>query len=46
MNKKDIEALRNVLRHIATSDRALQHEVLRLDALLADMQKLKPKETK
>lgn len=44
MNKKDIQALRKVLRHIATSDPALQKEILRLDALLET--ELKPKDTK
>ena len=46
MNKKDIQQLRAVLRYIATSDPVLQQEVLRLDALLADMLKPKPKENK
>lgn len=44
MNKKDIQALRKVLRHVATADPALQKEILRLDALLEA--ELKPKETK
>jgi hypothetical protein len=46
MTKKDIQQLRAVLRYISTSDPSIQKEVLRLDALLADMQKPKPKETK
>jgi len=46
MNKKDIQQLRAVLRYIATADPVLQQEVLRLDAVLAEMQKPKPKETK
>lgn len=34
ITKKDIQALRRVLRHVATSNVDIQHEVLRLDALL------------
>jgi hypothetical protein len=44
MTKKDIQAIRRVLRHIATSDPALQQEILRIDAILEA--ELKPKETK
>lgn len=46
MNKKDMQQLRKVLRYISTSDPAIQQEALRLDAILADMLKPKPKETK
>jgi hypothetical protein len=34
MNKKDIQAIRKALRHVATSDPQLQKEILRIDALL------------
>jgi len=44
MKKADLNALRNVLRYIATSDPEIQNEVLRLDALLAAQ--LQPKEKK
>jgi hypothetical protein len=44
MTKKDIQAIRKVLRHIATSDPALQQEILRIDAILEA--ELKPKDTK
>jgi hypothetical protein len=44
MTKKDIQAIRRVLRHIATSDPALQQEILRIDAILEA--ELKPKDTK
>lgn len=46
MNKKDIASMRNVLRYIATSDRDIREEVLRLDALLEKLQQTKPKEGK
>jgi len=44
MTKKDIQAIRRVLRHIATSDPALQQEILRIDAILEA--ELKPKDSK
>jgi len=44
MTKKDIQAIRKVLRHIATSDPALQQEILRIDAILEA--ELKPKDSK
>jgi len=44
MTKKDIQAIRKVLRHIATSDPALQREILRIDAILEA--ELKPKDIK
>ncbi len=44
MTKKDIQAIRKVLRHIATSDPALQQEILRIDAILEA--ELKAKDTK
>jgi len=44
MKKADLNALRNVLRYISTSDPEIQNEVLRLDALLAAQ--LQPKEKK
>jgi hypothetical protein len=46
MKQKDIAALRNVLRFIATSDRDIREEVLRLDAMLEKLQQTKPKEGK
>lgn len=44
MKKTDLQALRNVLRYIATADPTIQNEVLRLDALLAAQ--LQPKKEK
>ncbi len=44
MNKKDIQSLRRILRHIPTADPALQKEILRLDAILETMLKPKTKE--
>jgi hypothetical protein len=44
MTKKDIQAIRKVLRHIATSDPALQQEILRIDSILEA--ELKPKDSK
>jgi hypothetical protein len=35
MTTHDLHVLRRVLRHVATSDPALQAEVLRLDGILA-----------
>lgn len=46
MKQKDIASIRNVLRYIATSDRNVRDEVLRLDALLEKLQQPKPKEGK
>ena len=34
INKKDLAALRRVLRHVSTSDTHVQNEAIRLDALL------------
>lgn len=34
MNKRDLQALRRVIRHVSTSDTTIQAEVLRLDAVL------------
>ena len=44
MNKKDIQLIRKVLRHVTTSDPALQQEILRIDAILEA--ELKPKDSK
>lgn len=34
ITKKDATAIRRIIRHITTSDPAIQKEVLRIDALL------------
>lgn len=34
ITKRDLQALRRVIRHVATSDPEIQAEVLRLDAVL------------
>lgn len=34
LSKKDLQALRRVIRYVSTSDPAIQQEVLRLDAVL------------
>jgi len=44
MKKADIQALREVLRHIATSRQDIQQEVLRLDDMLGRMLNPKNKE--
>lgn len=44
MTKKDIQMIRKVLRHVTTSDPALQQEILRIDAILEA--ELKQKEQK
>jgi hypothetical protein len=44
MKKADIQALREVLRHIATSRQDIQSEVLRLDDMLGRMLNPKNKE--
>jgi hypothetical protein len=41
MKKADIQALRDVLRHVATSRQDIQTEVLRLDEMLRQL--LNPK---
>ena len=41
MKKADIQAMRNVLRHVATSRQDIQTEVLRLDEMLRQL--LNPK---
>lgn len=46
MKKHDMERLRRVLRYVVTSDPTIQAEVLRLDDLLADQLKPRPKEDK
>lgn len=46
LSKKDIQALRRVIRYIATSDPDIQHEVLRLDAVLERALNDPPKEHK
>lgn len=37
ITKKDVSAIRKIIRHIHTSDPTIQKEVLRLDALLETM---------
>jgi hypothetical protein len=44
MKKADIQALRDVLRHVATSRQDIQQEVLRLDDMLGRMLNPKNKE--
>jgi hypothetical protein len=44
MKKSDMQALREVLRHISTSRQDIQSEVLRLDDMLAQILKPKNKE--
>lgn len=44
ITKKDVQAIRRIIRHIHTSDPTIQKEVLRVDALLEQL--LKPKDTK
>jgi hypothetical protein len=44
MKKADIQALRDVLRHVATSRQDIQSEVLRLDDMLGRMLNPKNKE--
>jgi hypothetical protein len=46
MKKADIQALRDVLRHVATSRQDIQTEVLRLDEMLRQLLNPKPKEDK
>jgi hypothetical protein len=44
MKKSDMQALREVLRHISTSRQDIQSEVLRLDDMLARLLNPKNKE--
>lgn len=37
ITKKDLTAIRRIIRHIHTSDPAIQKEVLRIDALLENL---------
>jgi hypothetical protein len=34
ITKKEVQAIRKIIRHIHTSDQTIQKEVLRIDALL------------
>jgi hypothetical protein len=46
MKKSDIQSLRDVLRHVATSRQDIQNEVLRLDDMLRRLLNPKIKEDK
>ena len=46
MKKSDMQALRDVLRHVATSRQDIQSEVLRLDDMLRRLLNPKIKEEK
>ena len=37
ISKRDVQAIRRIIRHIHTSDPAIQKEVLRVDALLEQL---------
>lgn len=37
ITKKEVQAIRKIIRYVHTSDQAIQKEVLRLDALLESM---------
>lgn len=37
ITKKDVSAIRKIIRHIHTSDPTIQKEVLRIDALLENL---------
>ena len=37
ITKKEVQAIRRIIRHIHTSDPTIQKEVLRIDALLENL---------